>query len=229
MTATGPATAVPGTPWSVSFSDGSGNGFVFRGTPDATTFNYLPVDPARSSSGTYSGGSPRSGALDDDGAQALWELVLRCRDAKSEHATTRSKGTGAFDLSAPGGNSSFLLALGSACLRDFGTFARSYRGAPAPAAATSQTFEGVARNAKSGALLITDDAEIWVDLPEWPDAAYGKRVKVTGHFGAREDLPVFVPEEGQPAVAGIPVPAGTDLKAAATRRVLMDIKWEVLE
>lgn len=219
----------PGPKWSVSFADGSGNGFFFaREGEGPATFSYDPVDPLRSSSGTYSGGSPRKGELSADAEKALWKLLDRCAGATAEHAPTRSKGTGAFDLESSAGKQSFLLARGD-CLRDVEAFMAEYRG-PAKAAAPQLplVFVGVAQNAKMGAVLVTDEGELWVDLHEWPDSAHGKKVRVTGVYQSRKDLPVFVPKDGEPAVAGIPVPAGADLDAAATRRVLTEVKWEVL-
>jgi hypothetical protein len=220
---------VRATPWTVSYSDGSGNGFVFRGAAAGATFDYLPVDPARSSSGTYSGGAPRSGDIEPDGVEGLWSLVEKCGAASAEHTPDRSKGTGAFDIETSTGTRTFILTLGSPCRKEFEAFAKAYRGAPAGAALPERhSYEGVARNAKSGAVLVTQDGEIWVDLHEWPDELYGQKLRVTGRYEARSDLPVFIAIEGEPAVAGIPVPEGTDLGAAATRKVLIDLKWEVI-
>jgi hypothetical protein len=93
------------------------------------------------------------------------------------------------------------------------------------------TVEGTAENAKLGALLSTDGSmTIWIDgLHSWPEGVRGKNVQVTGKVIQRSDLPVFVPQEGEPQMAGMPVPPGTDLEKARRRLLLAEAKWKVLE
>lgn len=213
------------TPWSVSFSDGSGNAFIFRSKDGGAEFHYLPVDVAHSSSGTYSGGTQRTGDLDDDAQRELWLLVARGESATSEHSVHRAKGTGAFHVETPAGAREFVLKRGPS-LKAFEAFADAFRGAPA---GSKQVFIGVAQNAKVGAVLVTDGGDVWVDLPEWPDALTGKKLRVRGRFATHNDLPVFVARPGEPQRAGIPMPEGTDLDAASARRVLEDLEWEVVE
>ena len=92
------------------------------------------------------------------------------------------------------------------------------------------TVEGIAYNAKMGALLETDDKEIiWIDsIDSWPDDYFGKRIKVTGVVIERYDLPVYIQKEGNPVSSGIPVPEGTDLHEASRRYLLKDAKWELV-
>lgn len=94
------------------------------------------------------------------------------------------------------------------------------------------TLEGVALDAKSGALLRGDSSqEIWIDgLDSWPNGFYlggdkGKRVRVTGTVIMRADLPAYVAKEGELPKSGIPVQRESDLKAARTRYFLKDATW----
>lgn len=97
------------------------------------------------------------------------------------------------------------------------------------------TLAGIALDAKSGALLRGDGAEIWIDgLDAWPPGYYlggqqGRRVRVTGTVITRADLPIFVDEPGALPNSGIPVPPGTDLEQAAKRYLLQGATWELLE
>ncbi len=97
------------------------------------------------------------------------------------------------------------------------------------------TIEGKSKNAKMGALIsIADSVTIWIDdLEMWPDDYYlgeenCKTVRVTGELIAKDDLPVFIHKEGEPWKQGIPVPEGTDLKAASRRYLLKDAEWKVI-
>jgi aminoglycoside 3-N-acetyltransferase len=97
------------------------------------------------------------------------------------------------------------------------------------------TVEGTALNAKLGALLRGPGPEIWIaDLDGWPEGYYlggdsGRRVRVRGTVVERHDLPVFVQRKGEPQRTGMPVPEGTDLRAARQRYLLQDAEWELLE
>ena len=96
-------------PWNVTYADGSGNSFRFqRKSSGLATFEYSPVTPRESSSGTYSGGPPQQGQLDEKLADELWRWVLRLEAETSLHASSRRKGTGAFDLKTTDGQRSFL-------------------------------------------------------------------------------------------------------------------------
>lgn len=93
------------------------------------------------------------------------------------------------------------------------------------------TLEGVAYDAKLGALLELPGDSIWLDREAWPAGYHGKRVRVTGVVIRRDDLPVFIAEPGkdEEARAGIPVPPGTDLSRARIRYLLAKPAWTQLE
>ena len=97
------------------------------------------------------------------------------------------------------------------------------------------TLEGTAVNAKLGAALIGEDDLVWIDgLDAWPDGFYsggdqGKRLRVTGVVIRRDDVPVFVPEPGEPMKAGVPVASEAEREKAKWRYLLRDAKWTVLD
>jgi hypothetical protein len=89
------------------------------------------------------------------------------------------------------------------------------------------TVVGVAENLKLGARLEVDAGAIWIDgLDAWPDDLLGRRLVVTGRVIERHDLPVFVRKEGEPEIAGMPVPPGTDLHEASRRFLLAGARWQ---
>ena len=102
----------PKAPWSVDYSDGSGNGFRFwqEAGGGAAQFSYDPVTPAESSSGTYSGGKPKKGTLDTEQVQKLRRLLRRLEGDPSKHAASRMKGTGAFSFKSPDGKGEFVVS-----------------------------------------------------------------------------------------------------------------------
>jgi hypothetical protein len=92
------------------------------------------------------------------------------------------------------------------------------------------TLEGVAETRKLGAALRGNGFEVWIDrMDEWPAGAPGRKVRVTGVLEERHDLPVYIQKAGEPAVAGIPVPEGTDLRQASRRYVVREAKWSLIE
>jgi len=96
------------------------------------------------------------------------------------------------------------------------------------------TVEGWAVDRKIGAQLIGAGFDLWIDgLSSWPEGYYtggdkGKKVRVSGVLAEDNGLPVFIPQKGEPAVQGIPVPEGTDLEKARRRYILKDARWELL-
>ena len=92
------------------------------------------------------------------------------------------------------------------------------------------TLEGTAEARKLGAVLRGNDFDVWVDqLQHWPSQYVGQRVRVTGILEERHDLPVFVQKPGEAAAGGIPVPEGTDLRAASHRYVVRNAKWSLIQ
>ena len=92
------------------------------------------------------------------------------------------------------------------------------------------TVEGKAEDAKLGALLDQGADMIWIDgLDAWPRDLRGKHVRVTGKVVQRSDLPVFIHQEGEPEMQGIPVPPGTDMEKARRRFLLAEARWKVVE
>jgi hypothetical protein len=95
-------TPAPAPPWSVDVADGSGNVFhCEHAVGGAPRYEYRPVTPAQSSTGTYSGGDPRSGPLDAEEVDALWRLVEAAAAATAGHTDARAKGTVALAASGP--------------------------------------------------------------------------------------------------------------------------------
>ncbi len=98
----------------------------------------------------------------------------------------------------------------------------------------SVTVEGMALNAKLGALLGGDGGPIWIDgRDEWPNGFYsggnkGKRVRVTGVVIKRDDMPVFL-QTGGVIPQGIPVNSEEELQKGKRRFLLRDAKWTLLE
>ena len=105
---------VPAAPWSVSYHDGSGNGFHFEQSSAGgdTRYNYSPVTPERSSTGIYSGGEPAAGTLDRERTAELWGRVRQLEMQTSLHTDSRDKGTGSFALVTRAGKRSFILQRG---------------------------------------------------------------------------------------------------------------------
>ncbi len=89
------------------------------------------------------------------------------------------------------------------------------------------TLEGVAQDAKEGALLEIADDMIWIDMDSWPTGMRGKRVIVKGRVIERHDRPVFVQKKDEPIKSGIPVPEGTDLHKASHRYLIANATWSL--
>lgn len=121
--------ASPAAPWSIDYGDGSGNGFLFfqRAATGPARFSYSPMTPQLSSSGSYSGGSPRQGQLDASQVQKLWSMVERLAADRSQHAATRKKGTGMFFVERPSGKRHFIVERNPG-LRAFEALIKPFRG-----------------------------------------------------------------------------------------------------
>ncbi|MEM7355704.1 MAG: hypothetical protein AAF657_33120, partial [Acidobacteriota bacterium] len=86
--------------WRVVYSDHSGNAYRFwQGDRSGSAqFEYDPVTPEQSSSGTYSGGEPEKGALDPAQVEALWSWLRDLEGATASHTSKRRMGTGSFRI-----------------------------------------------------------------------------------------------------------------------------------
>ncbi len=97
------------------------------------------------------------------------------------------------------------------------------------------TVKGTAVDAKLGALLLGQGTEIWIDgLDAWPVGFYlggrqGKLLHVTGIVIERNDLPVFVPKEGEQPKSGIALSKESDLTKTSKRFLLKDASWEIIK
>ena len=97
------------------------------------------------------------------------------------------------------------------------------------------TLEGMAANAKLGAVLKGKQGAIWIDgLDSWPEGYYsggdqGKHLRVTGTVIKKDDMPVFVQKPGEVPPAGIPVASEAEREKSKWRYLLKDAKWDDLE
>ncbi len=105
----------PAAPWTLRYHDGSNNGTVFSRAAAGgdVLFEYNPMTPAKSSSGTYSGGAARTGVATPTQVARLWDLVKKLEGATEAHAERRSMGTGSLKISTPEGERSLLIRAGA--------------------------------------------------------------------------------------------------------------------
>lgn len=96
-------------PWSIDYHDGSANGFHARDAGEGATFEYVPVRPEQSSTGFYSGGEPKRGAVTTAALDALWAQIATLEADGSLRTTERGKGTGAFSLRDATGTRDFIV------------------------------------------------------------------------------------------------------------------------
>ena len=92
-------------PWLIIYSDGAGNKYEIRDG----RLSYDPVTPERSSTGTYSGGDPRTAQLDEAQGAELRERVRVLEGETALHGPDRNKGTGAFHVEDEDGKRSFIV------------------------------------------------------------------------------------------------------------------------
>jgi hypothetical protein len=118
------------TPWTLNYADGAANAYRFSQSEagGAVSFEYVPVTPAQSSTGTYSGGEPRSAELsaDDPRIAALWRRVEALEADTASHGPDRNKGTGAFSIKTPAGERAFIVEQG-AVLDEIHAFMKGFR------------------------------------------------------------------------------------------------------
>ncbi|QOI98095.1 MAG: hypothetical protein HRU69_11630 [Flammeovirgaceae bacterium] len=72
------------------YADGSGNRYTLRGN----TLTYDPVTPTESSTGTYSGGEPKSVTLTAQQVKLIIRVLEEATKKTSDHIENREKGTG---------------------------------------------------------------------------------------------------------------------------------------
>ena len=104
--------SAPSGAWSLEYADGSANAYRIEADGDGATFEYLPVTAERSSTGMYSGGSPRAAHLDAVQAAGLWRGVGALEAATHLYTEERMKGTGAFRVTEGGGTRAFIILRG---------------------------------------------------------------------------------------------------------------------
>lgn len=123
------ATEALKVPWSLAYSDGSANSYRFGqdGKDAAVTFEYLPVRPENSSTGTYSGGEPKQGSLDSKQSGELRQWVAKFESDKSLRQESRDKGSGAFVIKSGGDDSRSFIIRMSPTLKDFDAFLKTIR------------------------------------------------------------------------------------------------------
>jgi hypothetical protein len=102
-------------PWTLAISDGSGNTWTVRRVEagGVVAWAYDPVRPEESSSGTYSGGDPGEGRLDDAATRALWAAVSALEADPTQRVPSRVKGSGRVVIASPTGERTLLVPGGS--------------------------------------------------------------------------------------------------------------------
>jgi hypothetical protein len=83
---------------SYRYADGSANVYEFRGN----TVAYLPVTPAESSSGLYSGGDPKTVTIGVADQEKLVQLLEQALAATAQHQIAREKMTGRVEKAVEG-------------------------------------------------------------------------------------------------------------------------------
>jgi hypothetical protein len=124
-------TDLPAPPWSLSYHDGSGNGYELAQSAagEGVRFDYSPVKPAWSSTGSYDGGDPVATVLAADRVVEVWRQVRGLEADSALHTEDRAKGTGAFRLVTAEGERSFIVERSDA-LGSFDALLATLRSAP---------------------------------------------------------------------------------------------------
>ena len=128
------ATGCASTSWrdpvgDIAYADAAGNVYRFLSQAHGgILFEYLPVTPERSSTGSYSGGEARRVLLRDDDARVaeLRRRVQQLESADTLHAPERTKGTGAFAIGTRSGERHFTIERGPV-LVEFDEFVARFR------------------------------------------------------------------------------------------------------
>ena len=103
-------------PWTVRVTDGNNNLVVITmpAGGDEAAWRYEPVLPEASSSGTYSGGEPADGHMDNVQMTRLWSLVRALESADDLHTPERAMGTVQIAVQSVSGSRTVELLPGSA-------------------------------------------------------------------------------------------------------------------
>jgi hypothetical protein len=88
------------------YSDGSANRYIVT----ANAVEYDPVTPAESSTGTYSGGDPKTVSISDAQFEAIGQLFNTAVSNKSVHIKDRVKTSGAISIAKGNSNTQVILA-----------------------------------------------------------------------------------------------------------------------
>jgi hypothetical protein len=91
------------------YSDGSANRYVFN----KNGFEYFPVNPAESSSGSYSGGIYIKKMPELPLFYALADNIKMAYETKTDHIDMRQKGSGLIEFSEAGIQSKFMIQMNS--------------------------------------------------------------------------------------------------------------------
>ena len=104
--------AATGNTWylkNYSYSDGSANRYVFS----KDGFEYFPVSPAQSSTGTYSGGTYIKKLPELPLFYRLVDNIKIAFETKADHTDTRQKGSSLIEFTENGKQVKFMLKMGS--------------------------------------------------------------------------------------------------------------------
>ena len=107
-----------------TYADGNGNRFVFSWNG----FEYFPVTPAISSSGTYDGGTYMKKVPDSDKYFKVVDLIQKAKESKEDHTGKREMMTALINISEKNvTESEFILKAGSKWLTEIETLLKDIR------------------------------------------------------------------------------------------------------
>ncbi len=109
------------TPWTLDFGDGNGNRYIFtkEGEFSDAQFEYIPMTFENSSSGIYSGGTPKKGVVVQKNVEELLKLVSKMKNEKKYHLEERRMETGHLFFKSPELEFEFSIDYDSETLRQF--------------------------------------------------------------------------------------------------------------
>lgn len=94
------------------YADGSGNAYILSGN----VLTYDPVTPAESSTGTYSGGEPKTVTLNPQHVQAVIDVLEKGIRKTADQIEDREKGTGEIIIISGKKQKRYILRMGSEAL-----------------------------------------------------------------------------------------------------------------